>query len=228
MRKVIKSIWIVLLLVTGPVPCSPEANATSFVLRPGTCSTALEMLWEREAPSDLRQDSGSPLVTVDIGGEFVPETRVVLTQGQEGVRADVLQVLGGPLCKQLEELQESKSFASLEEGTGSIKVLNRTVQETEVLSTLYRELRFLQVRLSPSDTIFLPARGYKVSIDGLAGSIEVQYAVPEQMADGVAYSGSTDLPNSELRAWVDKLLKHLSVTFSRKGLIGTSTTGSSD
>lgn len=197
---------------------SPVADGTNFSLKPGTCSTALDMIWEREiAQHDAPPGIGLPSITVDAGGEFVRETRILLVPGPNGkVQADIFQIADGPLCKQIEMLHESNKHGTLEAAIESIKVDHKVVKQSEGVALHYGNLLSHRIALTPSSSMYFPARGYAVSIEGEAGSIEIQLTAPEPTADGVAFSGTAEPAHTEVLEWIKTLLELLSISLGNE------------
>lgn len=210
--KVLYPIVHALILITvSHSTAGQEGEPFSWTV--GTCGRAMEMLWneegERKHPAE-----GAPVVRVDVGGDFVLDTRIFLYRDKDKVHAEILQVPEAPVCVQLEGLHDSGRYPTLEGAVDAIRLSKRTVDSSRVpaLGKVYGKLDSLAVDLDPPDTLYLPSRGYGVLVEGVAGSVRVDLSVPEESADKVVFSGSGDLENEELLSWLDKLFQVLEVS----------------
>jgi hypothetical protein len=200
-------IFLALLALPEKSEFVPGKVDEAATLSGRTCPLVTQLSLSRDVKIEDRHGD-SYAVDLWISGEFIRDTRVVLSEKKGVIKAEVIQAKRKSVCSQLKKLYSSRPSLTPEEASQLISLKMKEYYETKLpqLRVLFEEVRNLRFSAKLSDSIFFPSRGITLRLtNGIEKSV-VTFVQPEPSADRVTFWGDSAVSQPQAADWVEKLL----------------------
>lgn len=208
MKRCLVVTLVALATFLATVPASAGVVDVAATLVARTC----EDVTQRALEGTETQPSVGAVVELWMTGEASGDMRITLWKTNEGrVKGQMATtpVESGPVCKQLKHIYKSDPSLTIASAAEQIEVTINSFSDLDYpgLPTLFAEIDSLTFSANLSESIFFPARNFRLEISNGIESASIEFQVPEPSVEGVAYSGSLEISQPEAATWVEKILK---------------------
>jgi len=201
------------VLVVGLAAAAANAQVTdedaSWVAR--NCGTISRYILDDSAFKEEAEDY--PIVSVEIGGEYVLPTKITIISTGDHLRVRLVQPKGRTICDQLLRARVLNKELTLQSARGVIAttISERGEEEIPGLRKHLKRLLSMRAHFSLNDSIFLPGRSYSIEIESLTEKLALDFSIPEPLADSAAFSGTPRPSQPQASRWLTRLVQILGV-----------------